>query len=187
MLASKHHLIAALSVESWPAGLQMIQKHIKGWKMGLEADMGFLVGEAYSLSMNAKSLVGSVMTNFYGSHCPLHMSIVETSSQRVMIDKAVSVPKCLRMFRISDDLHQLLKKLWCAVPGLSVEDLSDTWVEELVSLQKEKSSDFERQNTRGKVLTNAPDEDKNDYIHTKMMKFELLLEASGERNLRVLT
>ena len=184
MLASKHHLIADLSVESWPAGLQMIQKHTKGWKMGLEADMGFLVIEAYSLPINAMFLVGSVMTHFCGSHCPLYMSIVETSSQRVMIDQAFSVPKCLRLFRISHHLHQLLKKLWRAVPGLSAENLSDTWVEELVSLQNEKSSDFERQNTRGKVLTNAPDEDKNDYIHTKLMKFETLLKASGERNLR---
>ena len=117
MLASKHHLIADLSVESWPAGLQMIQKHIKGWKMGLEEDMGFLVIEAYSLPMNAMSLVGSVMTHFCGSHYPLYMSIVDTSSRRVMIDKAFSVPKCLRLFRTSHHLHQLLKKLWCAVPG----------------------------------------------------------------------
>ena len=74
----------------------------------------------------------------------------------------------------------------CGVQSLdlSVENLSDTWIEELVSLQKEKSSDFERQNTRGKLLINAPDEYKNYYIHTKMMKFETLLKTSGERNLR---
>ena len=35
----------------------MIQKHSRGWKIGLEAEMEFPVNEAYSLPMNAKSLV----------------------------------------------------------------------------------------------------------------------------------
>ena len=36
----------------------MIQKHTRGWKIGLEAQMGFPVSEAYNLSTSAKSLVG---------------------------------------------------------------------------------------------------------------------------------
>ena len=62
MLESEHHLVTALSVESWPGVLQMIQKHIRGWKVGLEAEMGLPVNETYSLPM--KSLVGSVMENY---------------------------------------------------------------------------------------------------------------------------
>ena len=50
--------------------------------------MGFPVSEAYSLPVNAKSLVGSVMANLCGSHYPLHMPLVEVSSQRILIDKA---------------------------------------------------------------------------------------------------
>ena len=38
--------------------------------------MGFRVSEAYSLPTNAKSLVGSVMTNLCWSHYPLHMAMV---------------------------------------------------------------------------------------------------------------
>ena len=34
MLESEHYLVTALSVESWPRGLQLIQKHIKGEKVG---------------------------------------------------------------------------------------------------------------------------------------------------------
>ena len=83
MLESEHQLVAALSVESWPEVLQMVQKHIRGLKIGLEAEMGFPVSEAYSLPMNAKSLVGSVMANICGSHYPLHMAMVEASSQKV--------------------------------------------------------------------------------------------------------
>ena len=50
--------------------------------------MGFQVSEAYSLPMNAKSLVGSVMANLCESHYPLHIAMVEASSQSVVIDKA---------------------------------------------------------------------------------------------------
>ena len=69
----EHHLVTALSAESWPGALQTTQKHIRGWKIGLEAEMGFLVSEFYGLPVNAKSLVGSVMANLCGSHYPLQM------------------------------------------------------------------------------------------------------------------
>ena len=50
-------------------------------EIGLEAELGFPVSEAYSLPTNAKSPVGSVMAN------PLPMEMVAASSQRVLIDK----------------------------------------------------------------------------------------------------
>ena len=91
-LESEHHLVTALSVESWPGVLQVTQKHIKSWKVGLEAEMGFPMSEDYGLPLNAKSLVGSVMAILCGSHYPLHMAMVEVSSQRVLIDKASQCP-----------------------------------------------------------------------------------------------
>ena len=64
--------------------------------------MGFPVSEAYSLPMNAKSLVGSVMANLRRSHYPLHMTMVEASIQRILIDKAFSILKCFRLeYRIT--------------------------------------------------------------------------------------
>ena len=95
MLESEHHLVTALSVESWSGALQTAQKHIRGWKI-LEAEMGFPVSEAYGLPVNANSLVGIVMANLCGSHYPLHMAMVEVSSQRIIVDKAFSIPKCVR-------------------------------------------------------------------------------------------
>ena len=89
--------------------------------------MGFAETEADSLPMNAKSLVGSIVENICGSHYLLQISLVKTCSQRVMIDKAFSVFKCLRLARMSYHAHQLLKKLWGAVPGPRLDDLSDTW------------------------------------------------------------
>ena len=67
MLESEHHLVTALSVESWPGALQTTQKHIRGWKIGLEAEMAFPVSEAYGLPVIAKSLVGSIIANLCGS------------------------------------------------------------------------------------------------------------------------
>ena len=90
MLQSEHHLVTALSVESLPGVLQMVQKHIRGWKTSHEPEMGFPVCEAYSLPMNAKSLVGSILANLCGSHYPVHMAMVEAFSQ--LIDKAHQCP-----------------------------------------------------------------------------------------------
>ena len=92
MLQSEHHSVTALSVESWPGVLQMIQKNIKRWMVGLEAEMGFPVSDAYSLPIITKSLVGSVIAIFCGIRYPLHISLVKVSSHRVMINMAFSVP-----------------------------------------------------------------------------------------------
>ena len=115
-LESEHHLVTALSVESWPGVLQVTQKHIRSWKVGLEAEMGFPMSEAYGLPLNAKSLIGSMMANLCGSHYPLHMAMVEASSQRVLVDKAFSVPKCVRLARVSHHSHKLLRKIRGTVP-----------------------------------------------------------------------
>ena len=155
-LESEHHLVTALSVESWPGVLQVTQKHIKSWKVGLEAEMGFPMSEAYGLSLNAKSLVGSVMANLCGSHYPLHMAMVEVSSQRVLIDKAFSVPKCVRLARMSHHSHKLLSKIRGTVPKEQRDDLSEIWGEELLGLEGENTSDHERQNVIGETYGWCP-------------------------------
>ena len=126
-LESEHHLVTALSVESWPGVLQVTQKHIRSWKVSLEAEMGFPMSEAYGLPLNAKSLIGSMMANLCGSHYPLHMAMVEASSQRVLVDKALSVPKCVRLARISHHSHKLLRKIRGTVPKELRDDLSEIW------------------------------------------------------------
>ena len=151
-LESEHHLMTALSVESWPGVLQVTQKHIKSWKVGLEAEMGFPMSEAYGLPLNAKSLVGSVMANLCCSHYPLHMAMVEVSSQRVLIDKAFSVPKCVRLARMSHHSHKLLRKIRGTVPKEQRNDLSEIWGEELLGLESKNTSDHERQNVIGKPM-----------------------------------
>ena len=158
-LESEHHLVTALSVESWPGVLQVTQKHIKTWEVGLEAEIGFPMSEAYGRPLNAKSLVGSVMANLCGNHYTLHMAMVEVSSQRVLIDKAFSVPKCVRQARMS---HKLLRKIRGTVPKEQRDDLSEIWGEELLGLESENTSDHERQNVIEKPMVGAPNLEEVD-------------------------
>ena len=46
MLESEHYLVTEwshgyFSVESWPGAMQKTHMHIRGWKIDLEAEMGF--------------------------------------------------------------------------------------------------------------------------------------------------
>ena len=74
--------------------------------------------------------------------------------------------------------------MWGALPGPRLEDLNDTWREELLSLQMENLSELEKQSPSGEVLNNARAECENDSIHSIMLDFEPLLEDSAERILR---
>ena len=65
-----------------------------------------------------------------------------------------------------------------------VDDLSEFSGVELLSYERENTSNFERQSSSGKVLRDALAVVKTDSVHSKMMKFEPLLEASGERNIK---
>ena len=148
----------------------------KGVK-SLKKELLFPVSEAYGLPVNAKSLVGSVMANLCGSHYPLHMAMVEVSSQRILVDKAFSVPKWVRLARMSHHSHRLLKKILGTVPREQRDDLSEIWGEEILSLEGENTSDFERQNITGKPMNSVPTQEETDTTHEKMMELEPLLEA----------
>ena len=152
ILESEHHLMTALSVEPWPGALQTTQKHIRVWKIGLEVVMGFPVSEAYDLPVNAKSL-GAII--HCGSHYPLHMAMVEVSSQRILVDKAFSVPNCVRLARMSHHSHRLLRKILGTVPRAQRDGSNEIW-EELLILKDENRSDFERQNAIGKPMNSVP-------------------------------
>ena len=125
-------------------------------KVGIEAEMGSPMSEAYGLPLNAKSLVGSVMANLCGRHYPLHMAMVEVSSQRVLIDKAFSVPKCVRLARMSHHSHKLLRKIRGTVPKEQKDDLSEIWGEELLGLESENTNDLEGQNVMGEAHGKCP-------------------------------
>ena len=55
----------------------------------------------------------------------MHMAMVEVSSQRILVDKAFSVPKCVRLARMSHHSHRLLRKILGTVPRAQRDDLSE--------------------------------------------------------------
>ena len=83
------------------------------------------------------------MANLCGSHYPWHMAMVEVSSQSILVDKAFSVPKCVRLARMSHHSHKLLRKILGMVPREQRDDTSEIRGEELLSLEGENTSDFE--------------------------------------------
>ena len=128
--------------------------------------------------------MGSVKADLSGSHYPLHKAIAEVSSQRMLIDKAFLVPKCVRLARMSHHSHRLLRKIRGTMTKEERDDLSEIWGEELLGFEGENTSDLERQNMIGKSRKSAPNLEENDAMHEKMIELESLLEASGARNLR---
>ena len=112
------------------------------------------------------------------------MAMVEVSNQRVIIDKAFSVPKCVRLARMSHHSHRLLRTIWGTAPREQRDDLSEIWGKKFLGLECENTSDLERQHMIGKPMSSAPNLEDNDAMHEKKMELELLLEASGDCNLR---
>ena len=78
----------------------------------------------------------------------------------------------------------MLRKILGTVPRAQRDDLSEIWGEELLSLEGENTSEFEKHNAIGKPMNSVPAQEENDMTHEKMMELEPLLEASGELNLR---
>ena len=132
--------------------------------------MGFPGSEAYGLPVDAKSLVGSVMAKLCGSHYPLHMAMVEVSSQRILVYKAFSVPNCVRLAQMSNHSHMLLKKNLGTVPREQRDDLSEIWGEEVLSFEGENTSDFERHKAIRKPMNSVPAHEETDTTHEKTME-----------------
>ena len=63
------------------------------------------------------------------------------------------------------------------MPGPRLEDLSHIWGKEILSLEKENTSHFEKQNATGKMINNTQAVDENDVTHAKIMEFEPFLRG----------
>ena len=172
------------SLEIYQMLVQHIARDSSGLSLARRKDATCFLRWIMSVMTNSTVQACHQKANLCGSHYPLHMAVVEVSSQRILVDKAFSVPKCVRLARMSRHSHRLLKKILGTVPREQRDDLSEIWGEELSSLEGENTGDFERQNTIGKPMNSAPAQEENDTTHEKMMELEPLLEASEKRNLR---
>ena len=115
---------------------------------------------------------------------PVHFVAVDVKSTRTIVDQAFSVPKCVRLARISEKSYELLCKMFSAVPERTKEELESILGKKFMGYVSGNFSDFERQKQRGSTVTDYNTIDENDEVHRVMMEVEPLLEASGRRNWR---
>ena len=108
--------ITAISVEVFPGVLQTEQKHIGKWREAIEAEMNIRHSETYRRPSRARYLVGSTLAPMCKSRYPVHFVAVDVKSTRTVVDQAFSVPKCVRLARMSEKSYELLCKMFSAVP-----------------------------------------------------------------------
>ena len=183
-LEQKHEVVTAISVEVFPGVLQTEQKYIGKWREAIETEMNIRHSETYCRPSGAQYLVGSTLAPMCRSRYPVHFVAVDVKSTRTIVDQAFSVPKCVRLARMSEKSYELLCKIFSAVPERTKEELESIVGKKFMGYVSGNFSDFERQKQRGSTVTDYNAVDENDEVHRVMMEVELLLEASGKRNWR---
>ena len=114
----------------------------------------------------------------------MHFVAVDVKSTRTIMDQGFSVPKCVRLARMSEKSYELLCKMFSAVPERTKEELESILGKKFMGYVSGNFSDFERQKQRGSTVTDYNTVDENDEVHRVTMEVERLLEASVKRNWR---
>ena len=140
-LERAHELVTSLSVELFPGALQSEQK-IGGWREALEIERNLKDSEAYHRPTGSKYLEGSSSAPYCNSRYPTHMVVMDARTQQVLVDQFFSVPKCLRLARMSETSYDLLAKIIRAVPKRSEGRLQDVVGEEFMRLNEGNVSEF---------------------------------------------
>ena len=180
----KHEMVTAISVEVFPGVLQIEQKHIGRWREAIEAEMNIRHSKTYPRLSGARYLVRSTLAPMCKSRYTVHCVAVDVKSMRTIVDQVFSVPKCVRLARMSEKIYELLCKIFSAVPERTKEELESILGKKFMGYASGNFSDFERQKHKGSTVTDYNVVDENDDFHRVMMEMEPLLEASGKRNLR---
>ena len=183
-LEQKHEIITAISVEVVPGVLQTEQKLIRRWREAIEAEMNIRHSETYPRPSGARYLVGSTLAPMCKSKYPVHFVAVDVKGTRVIVNQAFSVPKCVRLARMSENFYKLPCKIFSAVPERTKEELESILERKFMGYASGNFGDFERQKQKGSTTTDYNAVDENDEVHRMMMEVEPLLEASGKRNWR---
>ena len=183
-LEKKHEMVTAISVEVFPEVLQTEQKHIGNWREAIEAEMNIRHSETYRRPWGARYLVGSTLAPMCKSSYSVHFVAVDVKSTRLIVDQVFSVPKCVRLTRMSEKSYEFLCRIFSAVPERTKEQLESILGKKFMGYDSGNFSDFERQKQRGSTGTDYITVDENDEVHRVMMKVEPLLQASGKRNWR---
>ena len=82
--------------------------------------------EAYHRPTGLRYLVGSRSAPYCNFRYPTHMVVMDARTQQVLVDQLFSVPKSMRLARMSERSYDLLTKIIRAVPKRSEGELQDT-------------------------------------------------------------
>ena len=96
-LEQKHEKVTAISVEVFPGVLQTEQMLIGKWREAIEAEMNIRHSETYRKPSGARYLVRWTLAPMCKSRIPVYFVAVDVKSTRTIVDKAFSVPKCVRL------------------------------------------------------------------------------------------
>ena len=140
--------------------------------------------ENYRRPSEARYLMGSTLAPMCKNRYPVHFVAVDVNSTRTIVDQAFSVPKCVRLTRMSEKSYELLCKMFSAVPERTKEELESILGRKFMGYVSGNFGDFERQKERGSTVTDYNTVDENDEVHRVIMEVKPLLEASGKRNWR---
>ena len=122
-LEKKHEMVTAISLEVFPGVLLTEQNYIGKWREAIETEMNIRHSEIYSRPSGARYLVGSTLAPMCQSRYPVHFVAVDVKSTRTIVDQAFSVPKFVRLTRMSEKYYELLCKMFSAVPERTKEEL----------------------------------------------------------------
>ena len=75
----------------------------------------------------------------------MHFLAEDVKSTRMIVDQAFSVPKCVRLARMSEKSYELLCKIFSAVPERTKEELESILGRKFMGYASLNFSDFERQ------------------------------------------
>ena len=182
-LERAHELVTSLIVEVFPGALQTEQK-IRSWREALENELSLKHSEEYHKTAGSKYLVGSSAAPYCNSKYPTHLVVVDARTQHRLIDQLFLVPKCVRLSRMSEKSHELLRKILLAVPERSRDELEELVGEDFVKWAEGNISEFHKKKARGIMSSDFSTIDEKDETHQTMMEIEPLLVASGYRTWR---
>ena len=148
-LEQKHEMVTAISVEVFPGVLQTEQKYIGKWREAIETEMNIRHSETYCRPSGARYLVGSTLAPICKSRYPVHFVAVDVKSTRTIVDQAFSVPKFVRLARLSEKSYEFLCKMFSAVPESPKEELESILGKKFMGYASGNFSDFERQKQKG--------------------------------------
>ena len=102
----------------------------------------------------------------------------------MLVDQLLSVPKCVRLARMSERSYDLLTKIVRAVLKRSEGELQEVVGENFMRLSEGNVSEFQKKKASGALPTEFPAIDEKDDVHRTMTEVEPLLGASGYQTRR---